>query len=147
MAKAKARTGFFENLKKDAKKQREAFKASVAENQATALKVEYYARQTRMNRVYLDLFACVRREMPKDVTLNYFGPAVEGGVRPPAARRSEPGVATEDAARKFEMHGIYDPAAYPGAKFTEACEVLRQKILAVPGVVEAENEPLPDGGR
>jgi type IV pilus assembly protein PilM len=132
--KSAARAAFFEDKKKAAREQREAFKAAVEENRNLTRKVEYYARQTRMNRLYLDLLACLRREMPKDVMLNYFGPPSEGSGW----------TASEEAPRKLEVRGVYDPAAYPGTKFNEAFEVLRQKLLTVPGVAEAENENLTD---
>ncbi|HYF49469.1 MAG TPA: pilus assembly protein PilM [Planctomycetota bacterium] len=147
---ASERAEFYEKKRKEAKAEREAFVSKVEENAAIGKKLDYYARQTRMGRVYLELFAKVRAELPPDVNIAYFGPAMDlgsgDGPRGPLGGGG-PGAGSwttgDDGVREFIVKGTYDSDVYPGTKFNEAWEIMRQKLMAVPGVVKAENEPLP----
>jgi len=118
------------------------FAKRVEDNQAMTRKVEYYARQTRMGQIYLNFFGRVRSEMPADITLSYVGPNIETA----GAGSGGPGLGSwntaEEAVREYIVRGSYDPEAYPGTKFNEAWDVMRKKLLEVPGVTKAELEPL-----
>jgi len=152
MDQASERVAFYETKRKEAKAERDAFVKKVDENKALDQKLDYYARQTRMGRVYLELFKKVREELPADVNLAYFGPDADSsnsgeGPRGPLGGGG-PGYgawpAGDDGVRKFVVKGTYDSDLYSGTKFNEAWEVMRQKLMSVPGLVTAENEPLPE---
>ena len=149
---ATERVEFFDKKRREAKSEREEFVKKVDENKALGQKLDYYARQTRMGRVYVELFRKVREELPPDVNLSYFGPGMDAnssgeGPRGPLGGGG-PGYGSwptgDDGARRFVVKGTYDSEVYSGTKFNEAWEVMRQKLMTVPGLLAAENEPLPE---
>lgn len=136
---AEERQKLMETKRDEAKKERQDFVKLVEQNKATMQKADYYGRQTRLGRVYLDLFAKLRSEAPLDVKLSYFGPPMEG-----ESGRTGIGfgtwMSTDEPVRKFIARGYYDAEAYPGSKFEDAWKILRERLLEVPGVADAEHD-------
>jgi len=130
----------FEGYKLEAKQQKADFQKALQENQSLGRKADYYARLTRMGRIYLKLFSVLRAENPKDIMYTYLGPARKEDAGGPGVAGAA-WDAVDEPVREFSAIGYYDAEVYPGVKFNEVWEGLRKKLLEVPGVkiVEKEN--------
>jgi len=140
------RVALYEQYRDDAKQQRVQFQKQLRQNLLLAQKAGYYARFTRLGRVYQQLFATIRAETPKDVMFTYLGPATEkeaGGGGAGAGNWQ----AVDEPETKFVAIGHYTADTYPGVKFNDAYGELRRKLLEVPGVKIVEMEPVPDEER
>ena len=134
------RVSFYEEQKAKAKKQKQEFEKNLQEVRQLAQKTDYYARQTRMSRIYVQLYSRIREETPENVLLTYLGPANEG---PQTNIGGGPTMhISDEAMREFILKGHYETEAYPGVKFNEAWEGMRTKLLQIPGVKTAELQPL-----
>ncbi|MCY3020610.1 MAG: pilus assembly protein PilM [Planctomycetota bacterium] len=136
---AEERVAFFEQKKAEAKAQKAAFQTQLQQNRVLAQQADYYARMTRMGRVYLQLYSQVRAVMPADIVLTYLGPASDREANVGAGA----GVGNwsiDEPVREFMMVGHYEVEAYPGIKFHEAWGKVRAKLLEIPGVRAAELE-------
>jgi len=131
---------FYEKLNIGATTQKKQFQKAVQDLHQSTRKTEYYARQTRMGRVYLNLFAKMRAETPKDIMITWMGPRTDN-----QAGGSGNNWSSQDAfAHDFTVLGHYDSEAYPDTKFNTAWEGLRTKLLQVPGVDKAMLIPMSD---
>ncbi len=124
-----ARADDFAQLEKEAREKKKSFRAKIEENQALARKVDYYARQTRTGRAYLDLFTKLRAELPADAQVVFFGPTTEAHNNSGGSMSSP-----DEAVREVTVEGHYDTDVYPGTKFQDAYEILRKKLLEIPGI-------------
>jgi len=140
---AAARAELFEQYKLEAKQQKADFQKALQQNQQLARKADYYARLTRMGRIYLKLFSVLRAENPKDIMYTYLGPAKRDDMGGPGLGGAS-WDAVDEPVREFSAIGYYEVEAYPGVKFNETWEVLRKKLLEVPGVKIVEKEMVPD---
>jgi len=136
-------TDFYAAKNGEAQQEKKSFYGTVEENRVQQMRAGYYARQTRLNRVQLNLFSKLRAETPRGFQLTYFGPEQDGQNMTSAALR---GWAKDNEPQlRLSMIGYYDAELYPGTKFNDTWEILRQKLLEVPGVanaqVETSNEP------
>ena len=140
-----ARADDFAALEKEAKEKKNSFRSKIEENQNLARKVDYYARQTRLGRAYLDLFTKLRAELPPDTQVVFFGPTSEAH-----AGSSGMSSGSDEGVREITVEGHYDTDTYPGTKFQEVYDALRRKILEIPGVkdvrVEDKNDANPKPG-
>lgn len=137
-----------EQYRDEAKQQKVQFQKLLQRNRLLAQKADYYARLTRMGRVYFDVFAALRAETPKAIMYTYIGPASDrdaGGAAGVAAGGNWQAV--DEPVREFAIKGHYDATVYPGTRFNEAWGGLRNKLLAVPGVKIVEWETIPDEER
>ncbi|HYG75381.1 MAG TPA: hypothetical protein VEK08_10300, partial [Planctomycetota bacterium] len=79
-----------------------------------------------------------------DVLLTYLGPQAE--VVTGASSGGGIGLGTwnfvDEPVTKFVLRGHYNISAYPDVKFNETWEVLRKKLLEIPGVKGAQLEPV-----
>ena len=125
------RTEFYKTKDEEARDQRNKFAKRLETNRVLTEQVDYYARQTRMGRVYLDMFMRIRAELPPDFTLTYVGPVSDSTSGPVSWNIHE------NAIRDFMIRGFYETEAYPGAKFNDAWEAMREKLLKVPGISDA----------
>ena len=143
MALQADRADDFAKLEKEAREKKKSFRVQIDGNQTLARKVDYYARQTRIGRVYLDLFTKLRAELPADTQLVYFGPENESAAGGMIS-------AADEAVRDLIVRGHYDTETYPGTKFYDTYEILRKKLLEIPGVADAtlldKNETNPKPG-
>ena len=143
----------FDDLKAAAVNERKKYRKNVEEKKVFAATVDYYARQTRIGRVYVDLFKAIRVATPPNVMLNYVGPAGAGDDSGGAsgAASAGPGLGSwsgvEEPVREIVIKGIYDKDAYPetpSPTINQAWLQMRDKLLKVPGVIRAELMPLAD---
>src|SRR5207302_10722816 len=109
-------------------------RSKIEENTNQARQVDYYARQTRIGRVYLDLFARLRAETPADTQVTFFGPSSEAAASGRSGREGGEELNPSDLVRDIVVRGQYDTDTYPGTKFNDAFEVMRKKLLDIPGV-------------
>jgi hypothetical protein len=135
--------GFYVDKHKKHMDERKKFVQRIEDNKALAVKVEYYARQTRMDRIYLELFTRIRAELPKGVSLAYFGPSESASSNEKAATGRGFGTwpktnEVEDGVRDLIVLGSYEAET----KFNEEWDNLRGKLLTVAGVIKAEKESL-----
>ena len=128
-----ARAGEFADLEKQALAKRKAFKSKIDENLNKARQVDYYARQTRVGKVYLDLFARLRAETPADTQIVFFGPS---GEAPAGGGGGSLELNPSDVVLNCIVRGHYDTDAYPGTKFNDAFEAMRKKLLEIPGLAD-----------
>ncbi len=143
VAESAQRVDFFEEQRGKAKAKKKEFESRRQENKTLAQKTDYYARQTRMGRAYLQLLAKVRAETPADILLTYLGPPDPGNSG--AGTTGGIGVGTwaiDEPIKQFVMRGHYEAEKYPDVAFNEAWETLRGKLLEIPGVRGAEVEPV-----
>lgn len=124
-------------LKEKAKATRDGFESKKVENAALAKQVDYYARQTRLPHVYLNLFTTLRKETPEQTMIVEMGPRQQGnsgsgGVAPQG----------DDFLRDIYIRGHYDTDTYPGTKFDEAFDKLRQKLLEITGITDVAREDI-----
>ncbi|MEI6231578.1 MAG: pilus assembly protein PilM [Planctomycetota bacterium] len=148
----------FDEFQKTADKDKKEYAKFVEQKRMQAAKADYYARQTRMDRVYVELLRVVRESTPKRVMLNYVGP--------PIGESSGTGLgswkATDQPILDFVIRGSYDKEEYPEQAappritINEAwngkhdkddkiiVEGMRDKLLKVPGVKEANLVALAD---
>lgn len=141
VAAANERVEFFEEQRAKAKEKKKEFEAKRSENKLLAQKTDYYARQTRLGRVYLQLFGTIRAEVPNDILLTYLGPPGDN------ADRQQGGMgmgnwAVDEPVKQYVIRGHYEAEKYPDVAFNEAWEQLRRKLLEIPGVRGAEVEPV-----
>jgi len=122
----------------EARQEKKSFYSVVEENRQLQMRTGYYARQTRLNRVYLNLFSKLRSETPRGFQFTYFGPEQDGQNMTSSGLRSW--AKDAEAQLKLSMIGFYDAEIYPGTKVNETWELLRQKLLEVPGVKSAERQ-------
>lgn len=121
-------------LKEKAKAARDGFEARKVENAALAKQADYYARQTRLPHVYLNLFVTLRKEVPEQVMIIYVGPREERGATGGMTALSE------EFLKDIYVRGHYDTDTYPGTKFDEAYDKLRQKLLEIPGITDVARD-------
>jgi hypothetical protein len=126
------RTAQIKDLKDKAKASRESFESRKVENLALAKQADYYARQTRLPHVYLNLFMTLRKEMPDQVMIIYVGPHEERGSVSQ----------NDDFLKEIYVRGHYDTDTYQGTKFDDALEKVRQKLLEIPGITDVGREDI-----
>jgi type IV pilus assembly protein PilM len=122
----------------EARAEKRSFERMVEANKIQQARIGYFARQTRLNRVYLTLFAKLRAETPKGFTYTYFGPEQDGQLASSSAIR--PWAKDGEPQLRLSILGNYDAEIYPGTKFNDTWEALRKKLLEVPGVRNAQLE-------
>jgi len=136
----------YDELRQEAKKKKAEFETRRQENKRLQLKTDYYARQTRMGRVYLQLLTKIRAETPPDVLLTALGPNTDGVAGATAGGGVGLGSWNfiDEPVTRLVLRGHYTLAAYPDVKFNEAWEGMRKKLLEIPGVKGAQLEPVND---
>jgi type IV pilus assembly protein PilM len=131
-----ARIAELKELKEKTKTLRDSFEKRKVENTALAKQADYYARQTRLPHVYLNLFTTLRKETPDQVMIIYVGPREGGGGG------GGINAVGEDFMRDVYIRGHYDTDTYPGTKFDDAFDKLRQKLLEIPGITDVGREDI-----
>ena len=148
----------FDEKLREAAKEKKEYAKFVEKKKLLAAKADYYAKQTRMDRVYAELLRAIREATPKHVMLSYVGP--------PIGESAGTGIggwkAVDQPVLDFVIRGSYEKEAYPEQAapplitINEAwngkrdkddkpiVEGMRDKLLKVPGVKEANLVALAD---
>ncbi|HEY3321146.1 MAG TPA: pilus assembly protein PilM [Planctomycetota bacterium] len=132
-----------------AEEQKRGFEKLVKDNQQRSKQIDYYARQTRLSRLYLQLFSKIRAEMPPNIMLTYFGPPSDVvDAAGAGAGRVGMGMGTwtavDEPVKNFLMRGYYQASDYPEAKLRDAWDGLRKKLLEIPGITSAGVDMMAD---
>jgi type IV pilus assembly protein PilM len=130
------RTAEIKALKDKAKAAKDSFEKRKVENLALFKQADYYARQTRLPHVYLNLYTILRRETPDQVMIVELGPRNQRGGTTTLRESSD------DFLRDIYVHGHYDTDTYPGTKFDDAFDKLRLKLLEIPGISDVAREDI-----
>jgi hypothetical protein len=137
----------FESRNQQALKEKKDFLKLTEEKKVFAATVDYYARQTRIGRVYVELFRAIRASTPDHVMLTYVGFGTSD-----ANSTASPGLGgwsgVDEPIRDIVIKGEYDKAAYPEQSTHTINDAwrdgMRKELLKVPGVVRAELSALTD---
>lgn len=141
----------FDQLNKQASEEQRKYLKNVEEKKVFAATVDYYARQTRIGRVYVNLYKTINEVTPKEIKLVFIGP--KSDMADAANTNTGPGVGSwngiQEPLREFVIKGFYDKEAFPEVPtpmINQAWLKMRESLLKVPGVAKAELVPLADMG-
>ncbi len=127
----------FDDKLKAAKAEKDEYAKFIAKKKVLAAKADYYARQTRLDHVYVELLRVIRASTPAHVMLSYVGPDITGDAGAIAGVGAWPFV--EKPVDKFAIRGAYDKDSYPELAINKVWEDnMRPQLLKIPGVVRAE---------
>ena len=148
----------FDALLSGAKTEKQEYARFVEKKRLLAAQADYYARQTRLDRVYVELLRVIRASTPNHVMLTYVGPPIgEGGGTGLGSWK-----AVDQPILDFVIRGSYEKEAYPEQAVAPMMTIndawngkrdkddkivfegMRDKLLKVPGVKEANLVALAD---
>jgi type IV pilus assembly protein PilM len=136
VASAQAQLTDYQNRGAKAKKEQDEFEKVVEANKQLQKRTDYYARQTRLGRVYVALYSRLRNSLPENTTLTLIGPA---GDENDAGGMVGGDLPTGGAPTlRFVVQGYYDAEKYDEAKFNDKFEELRKALKQVPGILDAK---------
>lgn len=141
-AEATSAVTAFKDRNDAAIKDKKAYDKFVQEKKLLAAKADYYARLTRMPRVYPELFFAIRTNTPNKVILDYIGPKLNENAQ---AGNGLGGWKADAPVDEFEIRGSYEKDAYPllpTPMINQAWLKMRTELLKVPGVQKAELKAL-----
>jgi type IV pilus assembly protein PilM len=117
---------------KAAKERAEFEKVAVEQNRQLQKRTEYYARQSRMGRIYVAFFKELRERLPEGTTLTLLGPAADENETADEAGSDLP---TGGAPMmRFVVQGVYDTEKYTEAQFVDKFEELNTALRKIPGI-------------
>ncbi|MCZ7646526.1 MAG: pilus assembly protein PilM [Planctomycetota bacterium] len=125
--------GHYEEEARDAKKRRNDFTATKAANEQLAKRYRYYAKQTRLGQVYLDLYAQIRKAAPRGMRFVWMGPREND----PAKTSTTSLDWFEQPLRQVRVRGYYDSDEIKGQEFNAKTDRFFRLLNQVQGVESA----------